>query len=65
MGYITLKKDADGIVELIFDQPGEKVNKIGDAFIDAMQKTMAKLEKDKSSITGIYVRSGKPTFFGG
>ncbi len=65
MGYIKLQKDADGIVELIFDQPGEKVNKMGDAYITAMQKAVAQLEKDKAGITGVYLRSGKDTFFGG
>lgn len=65
MSYIKLKKDADGIVELIFDQPGEKVNKMGDAYIEAMAKAVARLEKDKDNIKGVYVRSGKDTFFGG
>ena len=26
MGYITLNKGAEGIVELVFDQPGSSVN---------------------------------------
>ncbi len=65
MSYIKLKKDADGIVELIFDQPSEKVNKMGDAYIAAMSKAVAELVKMKDSIKGVYVRSGKDTFFGG
>ena len=65
MSYIKLKKDADGIVELIFDQPGEKVNKMGDAYITAMQKAVHELVGMKDSIKGVYVRSGKDTFFGG
>jgi 3-hydroxyacyl-CoA dehydrogenase/enoyl-CoA hydratase/3-hydroxybutyryl-CoA epimerase len=65
MSYIKLKKDADGIVELIFDQPGEKVNKMGDAYIAAMSKAVDDLVKMKDSIKGVYVRSGKDTFFGG
>ncbi len=65
MSYIKLKKDADGIVELIFDQPGEKVNKMGDEYITAMSKAVDDLVKMKDKIKGVYVRSGKDTFFGG
>jgi 3-hydroxyacyl-CoA dehydrogenase/enoyl-CoA hydratase/3-hydroxybutyryl-CoA epimerase len=65
MSYIKLKKDADGIVELIFDQPGEKVNKMGDEYITAMSKAVDELAKMKDKIKGVYVRSGKDTFFGG
>ncbi len=65
MGYIRLEKDADGIVELILDQQGEKVNKFGDVFIEAMTKAVAEIEAMKDSIKGVYIRSGKSTFFGG
>jgi 3-hydroxyacyl-CoA dehydrogenase / enoyl-CoA hydratase / 3-hydroxybutyryl-CoA epimerase len=65
MGYIRLEKDADGIVELILDQQGEKVNKFGDVFIEAMTKAVADIEAMKDSIKGVYIRSGKSTFFGG
>jgi 3-hydroxyacyl-CoA dehydrogenase/enoyl-CoA hydratase/3-hydroxybutyryl-CoA epimerase len=65
MGYIRLEKDANGIVELIFDQPGEKVNKMGDEYIEAMTKAVNELEAMKGSIKGVYIRSGKSTFFGG
>ncbi len=65
MGYIRLEKDANGIVELIFDQPGEKVNKMGDEYVEAMTKAVNELEAMKADIKGVYVRSGKPTFFGG
>ena len=65
MGYIRLEKDANGIVELIFDQPGEKVNKMGDEYVEAMTKAVAELEAMKADIKGVYLRSGKPTFFGG
>lgn len=65
MGYIRLEKDADGIVELIFDQPGEKVNKMGDEYVEAMTKAVDELASMKDSIKGVYIRSGKNTFFGG
>ena len=65
MSYIRLEKDANGIVELIFDQQGEKVNKMGDEYIAAMTKAVNELEAMKGDIKGVYVRSGKDTFFGG
>jgi len=67
--YIRLTKDSDGIVELIFDQPGEKVNKMGDEYLvaikEAVDKLVADYQANKTNIKGIYVRSGKETFFGG
>jgi 3-hydroxyacyl-CoA dehydrogenase/enoyl-CoA hydratase/3-hydroxybutyryl-CoA epimerase len=65
MGYIRLEKDANGILELIMDQPGEKVNTMGDEFIEAMAKAVDEIEAQKDDIKGVYVRSGKSTFFGG
>lgn len=65
MSYIKLQKDADGIVELIFDQAGEKVNKMGQEYIDAMSQAVNELVAMKDQIKGVYVRSGKETFFGG
>ena len=65
MGYIRLEKDDAGILELIMDQPGEKVNTMGDEFIEAMAKAVDEIEAQKDDIKGVYVRSGKSTFFGG
>ncbi len=65
MGYITLEKDADGIIELIMDQPNEKVNTMGDEFIEAMASAVNEIAAQKDDIKGVYIRSGKDTFFGG
>jgi 3-hydroxyacyl-CoA dehydrogenase/enoyl-CoA hydratase/3-hydroxybutyryl-CoA epimerase len=65
MGYIRLEKDADGIIELIMDQPGEKVNTMGDEFIEAMAAAVNDIAAQKDDIKGVYIRSGKDTFFGG
>ena len=66
MTYVRLEKDADGIVELIFDQQGKSVNVMGDEYMQAMPKILDELEAQKDSITGVYVRSGKPgQFFAG
>ena len=66
MSYIRLEKDADGIVELIFDQEGKSVNVMGDEYAEAMPAALDELEAQKDSITGVYIRSGKPgQFFAG
>ena len=66
MTYIRLEKDADGIVELIFDQEGKAVNVMGDEYAEAMPKALDELEAQKDDIAGVYIRSGKPgQFFAG
>ena len=66
MSYIRLEKDADGIVELIFDQEGKTVNVMGDEYAEAMPKALDELEAMAGDIKGVYVRSGKPgQFFAG
>jgi 3-hydroxyacyl-CoA dehydrogenase/enoyl-CoA hydratase/3-hydroxybutyryl-CoA epimerase len=65
MSYIRLEKDADGIVELIFDQQGKSVNVMGDEYAEAMPKALDELEA-MDDLRGVYVRSGKPgQFFAG
>ncbi|KAA1189229.1 3-hydroxyacyl-CoA dehydrogenase [Pseudohalioglobus sediminis] len=66
MSYIRLEKDADGIVELIFDQEGKAVNVMGDEYAEAMPRALDELEAMRDEIKGVYVRSGKPgQFFAG
>ncbi|QQD16933.1 enoyl-CoA hydratase/isomerase family protein [Spongiibacter nanhainus] len=68
MSYIQLQQDADGIIELIFDQPGKTVNTMGREYDEAMQACIRELSErvDAGGVTGIYVRSGKPgQFFAG
>jgi 3-hydroxyacyl-CoA dehydrogenase/enoyl-CoA hydratase/3-hydroxybutyryl-CoA epimerase len=66
MSYIRLEKDTDGIVELIFDQPGKTVNVMGEEYAEAMPKVLDELEAQKDEIIGVYIRSGKPgQFFAG
>ena len=66
MSYLRLERDADGIVELIFDQQGKSVNVMGDEYAEAMPKALDDLEAMRDDITGVYVRSGKPgQFFAG
>ncbi len=66
--YIKLTIDNDGILEFIFDQPGKKVNTMGDDYFAAMTEAIAVAEQlaKSSEIIGVYVGSGKPRqFFAG
>jgi 3-hydroxyacyl-CoA dehydrogenase/enoyl-CoA hydratase/3-hydroxybutyryl-CoA epimerase len=66
MSYIRLEKDADGIVELVFDQAGKAVNVMGDEYAEAMPKALDELEAMGDALKGLYIRSGKPgQFFAG
>ncbi len=68
MAYIRLEKDSDGIVELIFDQPGKTVNTMGLEYDEAMKAALVELMAMVAGggIAGVYVRSGKPAqFFAG
>ena len=68
MSYIRLERDADGIVELIFDQPGKSVNTMGNEYDEAMRAAVADLRTQVAAggVSGVYVRSGKPgQFFAG
>ena len=65
MSYIRLERDAEGIVELIFDQQGKTVNVMGDEYAEAMPRALDELEA-MDDLRGVYVRSGKPgQFFAG
>jgi 3-hydroxyacyl-CoA dehydrogenase/enoyl-CoA hydratase/3-hydroxybutyryl-CoA epimerase len=68
MAYIRLEKDSDGIVELIFDQPGKSVNTMGVEYDEAMQKAIVEIEAMVAAggVVGVYVKSAKPKqFFAG
>jgi 3-hydroxyacyl-CoA dehydrogenase/enoyl-CoA hydratase/3-hydroxybutyryl-CoA epimerase len=68
MAYIRLEKDSDGIIELIFDQPGKTVNTMGREYDEAMRTAVAELVAmvAEGGVSGVYVRSGKPKqFFAG
>ena len=66
MSYIRLEKDADGIVELIFDQEGKAVNVMGEEYAEAMPVALDELEAMGDDLKGLYIRSGKPgQFFAG
>ena len=65
MGYIKLEQTGDGIVELVFDQPGASVNTMGLEYDAAMRAAVAELQRlvAAGGVRGVYLRSGKPGQF--
>jgi 3-hydroxyacyl-CoA dehydrogenase / enoyl-CoA hydratase / 3-hydroxybutyryl-CoA epimerase len=62
---IRWEADDDGIVVLTLDAPGQSANTMNDAYKRAMADTVARLESEKESITGVVITSAKKTFFAG
>ncbi len=62
----TLKYElADGIATITFDEEGSAVNTMCAAWKDDLTEVTAQVVKDKESIKGIVLASGKTTFFAG
>ncbi len=59
---LTTERDADGIVVVTLDVPGEKVNTLGKAVVEGFQRLMAEAETDRT-IKAVVIRSGKPENF--
>ncbi len=65
MSYVTYKKDVDGIVTMVFDDPGAKVNVMNSDFINGLNEAVGRLEAERETVAGVIVTSGKGTFFAG
>jgi 3-hydroxyacyl-CoA dehydrogenase/enoyl-CoA hydratase/3-hydroxybutyryl-CoA epimerase len=59
---IHLEHKADGISELIFDMPGEKINKLSAEVMTELDKTLDNL-KNLSQIKVLFIKSRKPNIF--
>ena len=59
------EQDSDGVVVLTMDDPSAGANTMNEAFRTSMDETLDRLEKEKDSITGVVLTSGKKSFFGG
>ena len=56
---------SDGVVVLTMDDPAQGANTMNATYLAAMQSTVERLVKDKDSIKGVVITSGKKTFFAG
>jgi len=65
MSYVSYKKDNDGVVTVVFDDPGAKVNVMNSGFINGLNEAVGRLEAERETVTGVIIASGKDTFFAG
>ncbi|MGH3862378.1 3-hydroxyacyl-CoA dehydrogenase NAD-binding domain-containing protein [Actinokineospora sp.] len=59
------ESDADGIVTLTMDDPGQSANTMNDTFRVSLTETVDRLVSEKDSIAGVVITSAKKTFFAG
>ena len=62
---IRWEQDAEGVVVLTMDDPGQSANTMNAAWTRSMGATVDRLEAARDSITGVVVTSAKKTFFAG
>ena len=62
---IRWEQDADGVVNLILDDPNQSANTMNEAYKASMAAAVDRLEAEKDSITGVVISSAKKTFFAG
>jgi 3-hydroxyacyl-CoA dehydrogenase/enoyl-CoA hydratase/3-hydroxybutyryl-CoA epimerase len=62
---IRWEQDADGVVNLILDDPNQSANTMNEAYKASMAATVERLEAEKDSISGVVITSAKKTFFAG
>lgn len=61
---ISWQRD-DDLVILTMDDPGAPVNTMNDAYQDALEKALERLEAERDSIRGVVLTSAKKDFFAG
>lgn len=62
---ITWTQSESGLVTLLLDAPGSKVNTITSAYIEALADSVTRLEHIQDEIPGVIVRSAKSSFLAG
>ncbi len=65
MSAIKFEKDADNIVTLTMDMPGQSANTMNDDYREAMSAHVKTLQSDIDNVAGIIITSAKKTFFAG
>ncbi len=64
MQNFSLTIDADGIALLVWNMPGRSMNVIDQLVMDELETFVARA-KDDTTISGVVIASGKPSFSGG
>ncbi|WP_131786411.1 3-hydroxyacyl-CoA dehydrogenase NAD-binding domain-containing protein [Protofrankia symbiont of Coriaria ruscifolia] len=62
---ICWEQDADGIVVLTLDDPNQSANTMNAAYTASMGAVVERLEREKDTVTGVVLTSGKKSFFAG
>ena len=62
---IRWEQDADGVVNLILDDPSQSANTMNEIYRDSMAAAVDRLEAEKADVVGVVVTSAKKTFFAG
>ncbi len=62
---IRWEQDEDGIVVLTLDDPNQSANTMNRDYGESIVATVARLQDEKDSITGVVITSAKKTFFAG
>jgi 3-hydroxyacyl-CoA dehydrogenase / enoyl-CoA hydratase / 3-hydroxybutyryl-CoA epimerase len=62
---IRWEQDADGVVNLILDDPNQSANTMNADYAASMKATVERLEAERDAIAGVVVTSAKKTFFAG
>ncbi|GAA2025381.1 3-hydroxyacyl-CoA dehydrogenase NAD-binding domain-containing protein [Catenulispora yoronensis] len=63
--YFAWERDADGVVTLTMDAPGQSANTMNRGFVEAFGLVVDRLEAERDGIAGVVVTSAKKTFFAG
>ncbi|KWX00189.1 3-hydroxyacyl-CoA dehydrogenase [Carbonactinospora thermoautotrophica] len=62
---IRYHRDADGVVTLTMDMPGQSANVMNAEYHAAMGAVLARLEAERDTVRGVILTSAKKTFFAG
>lgn len=62
---IQYERDADGVVVLTMDDPGQSANTMNADYLASMEAAVDRLESESDDITGVVLTSAKKTFFAG
>jgi enoyl-CoA hydratase/carnithine racemase len=62
---IRWEQDADGVVTLTMDDPTQRVNTLNALFAESLGAALGRLERERDAVTGVIVRSAKPSFLAG
>ena len=63
--HFHYEKDAEGIITLTMDWPGQQVNTLDRQFVPALAAALEQIEAEREQVAGVILASAKQTFFAG